>query len=104
MPKSVIITCAPTGDIHTPTMSPHLPITPAEIATASIEAAEAGALIIHLHTHHPETGKQDPRPELFQQFMPVINQSIDAVINVSTGGRLEVSMDDRIRRCERGPW
>ncbi|WP_420583791.1 3-keto-5-aminohexanoate cleavage protein [Ruegeria sp.] len=96
MPKSVIITCAPTGGIHTPTMSPHLPITPAEIATASIEAAEAGASIIHLHARHPETGKPDPRPELFQQFMPVIKQSTDAVINVSTGGGLGMSMDDRM--------
>lgn len=96
MPKSVIITCAPTGGIHTPTMSPHLPITPAEIATASIEAAEAGASIIHLHARHPETGKPDPRPELFQQFMPVIKQSTDAVINVSTGGGLGMSMDERM--------
>ncbi len=96
MPKSVIITCAPTGGIHTPSMSPHLPITPADIATASIEAAEAGASIIHLHARHPETGKPDPRPELFQQFMPVIKQSTDAVINVSTGGGLGMSMDDRM--------
>lgn len=96
MPKSVIITCAPTGGIHTPTMSPHLPITPAEIATASVEAAEAGASIIHLHARHPETGKPDPRPELFQQFMPVIKQSTDAVINVSTGGGLGMSMDERM--------
>ena len=65
MPKSVIITCAPTGGIHTPTISPYLPITPAEIATASIEAAEAGASIIHLHARDPETGKPDPRTETF---------------------------------------
>lgn len=97
MPRSVIITCAPTGGIHTPTMSPHLPITPAEIATASIEAAEAGAAIIHLHARDPETGKPDPRPEVFNQFLPVIKQSTDAVINVSTGGGLGMSMDDRLR-------
>ncbi len=97
MPKSVIITCAPTGGIHTPTMSPHLPITPAEIATASIEAAEAGASIIHLHARHPETGKPDPRPELFQQFLPVIKQATGAVVNVSTGGGLGMSIDDRLR-------
>lgn len=96
MAKSVIITCAPTGGIHTPTMSPHLPITPAEIATASIEAAEAGAAIIHLHARDPETGKPDPRPETFQQFLPVIKQSCDAVINVSTGGGLGMSMDERL--------
>ncbi|WP_171210038.1 MULTISPECIES: 3-keto-5-aminohexanoate cleavage protein [unclassified Ruegeria] len=96
MPKPVIITCAPTGGIHTPSMSPHLPITPAEIATASIEAAAAGASIIHLHARHPETGKPDPRPELFGQFLPVIKQSTDAVINVSTGGGLGMSMDERL--------
>lgn len=96
MPKSVIITCAPTGGIHTPTMSPHLPITPAEIATASIEAAEAGASIIHLHARDPETGKPDPRPEIFQQFLPVIKQATDAVINVSTGAGLGMSMDQRL--------
>jgi len=96
MAKPVIITCAPTGGIHTPSMSPYLPKTPAEIATASIEAAEAGASIIHLHARHPETGKPDPRPELFQQFMPVIKQSTDAVMNVSTGGGLGMSMDERL--------
>ena len=96
MPRSVIITCAPTGGIHTPSMSPHLPITPSEIATASIEAAEAGASIIHMHARHPETGKPDPRPELFGQFLPVIKQSTDAVINVSTGGGLGMSMDERL--------
>lgn len=96
MARSVIITCAPTGGIHTPTMSPHLPITPAEIARASIEAAEAGASIIHLHARDPETGKPDPRPEIFQQFLPVIKQSTDAVINVSTGGGLGMSMDERL--------
>lgn len=97
MAKSVIITCAPTGGIHTPTMSPYLPITPAEIATASIEAAEAGASIIHLHARDPETGKPDPRPEIFEQFLPIIKQSTDAVINISTGGGLGMSMDDRLR-------
>ena len=96
MPKSVIITCAPTGGIHTPTMSEHLPITPAEIARASIDAAEAGASIIHLHARDPETGKPDPRPETFQKFLPVIKQSTDAVINVSTGAGLGMSMDERL--------
>ena len=96
MPKSVIITCAPTGGIHTPSMSPHLPITPAEIATASIEAAEAGASIIHLHARHPETGTPAPRPELFAQFLPVIKHAADAVFNVSTGGGLGMSMDERL--------
>ena len=97
MNKPVIITCAPTGGIHTPTMSPHLPITPAEIATASIEAAEAGASIIHLHARDPETGKPDPSYETFSQFLPVIKQATDAVINVSTGAGLGMTMDERLR-------
>ena len=96
MPKSVIITCAPTGGIHTPTMSPHLPITPDEIATASIEAAEAGASIIHLHARDPQTGKPDPSPETFMQFLPRIKQSVDAVVNVSTGAGLGMTMDERL--------
>lgn len=70
--KSVIITCAPTGGLHTPTMSPHLPITPDQIAASAIEAVEAGASIIHLHARDPETGEPDPRPELFLEFCPRI--------------------------------
>ncbi|MGI9515342.1 MAG: 3-keto-5-aminohexanoate cleavage protein [Anderseniella sp.] len=96
MPKPVIITCAPTGGIHTPTMSPHLPVTPADIATASIEAAEAGASIIHLHARDPKTGKPDPRPETFMQFLPVIKQATDAVVNISTGGGLGMTIDERL--------
>lgn len=96
MPKPVIITCAVTGGIHTPTMSPHLPVTPDQIATASIEAAEAGASIIHLHARDPETGKPDPRPETFNQFLPRIKQSTDAVVNVSTGAGLGMTMDERL--------
>lgn len=96
MSKPVIITCAPTGGIHTPTMSPHLPVTPSEIATASIEAAEAGASIIHLHARDPETGKPDPRPETFKQFLQIIKQSSDAVVNISTGGGLGMTTDERL--------
>ncbi len=96
MPESVIITCAPTGGIHTPTMSPHLPVTPDEIATASIEAAEAGASIIHLHARDPQTGKPDPRPGTFRQFLPRIKQATDAVVNVSTGAGLGMTMDERL--------
>ena len=97
MSRPVIITCAPTGGIHTPTMSPHLPITPDDIAQASIEAAEAGAAIIHLHARNPETGQPDPRPELFQAFMPQIANACDAVINVSTGGGLGMTREQRLR-------
>ncbi|MDX1424108.1 MAG: 3-keto-5-aminohexanoate cleavage protein [Kiloniellales bacterium] len=101
MAKSVIITCAVTGGIHTPSMSPHLPITPQEIARESIAAAEAGASIIHLHARDPETGKPDPRPETFMRFLPVIKQSSDAVINVSTGGGLGMTIDERLAAAMR---
>ena len=101
MAKPVIITCAPTGGIHTPTMSEHLPITPDEIATASIEAAEAGASIIHLHARDPETGKPDPDPDLFMRFLPRIKQSTDAVVNVSTGGGLGMTREERLRAATR---
>ncbi len=96
MSKSVIITCAVTGGIHTPTMSPHLPITPAQIADAALGAAEAGASIIHLHARDPETGRPDYRPETFMQFLPVIKDGCDAVVNVSTGGGLGMSIEERL--------
>jgi uncharacterized protein (DUF849 family) len=96
MSKPVIVTCAVTGGIHTPTMSPHLPITPTEIARASIDAAEAGASIIHLHARDPETGKPDPRPETFKQFLQIIKQSSDAVVNISTGGGLGMTTEERL--------
>ncbi|NUR07469.1 MAG: 3-keto-5-aminohexanoate cleavage protein [Nocardioidaceae bacterium] len=97
MPKPVIITCAPTGGIHTPTMSPHLPVTPDEIAAASVEAVEAGAAIVHLHARDPETGRPDPSPELFLDFMPTIKGACDAVLNVSTGGGLGMTREERLR-------
>ncbi|MDC0115956.1 3-keto-5-aminohexanoate cleavage protein [Octadecabacter sp.] len=97
MSKSVIITCAPTGGIHTPTMSDHLPITPNEIAQASIDAAEAGASVIHLHARNPEDGRPDPDPDLFMQFLPRIKQASDAVMNISTGGGLGMTREERLR-------
>ncbi|NKB76835.1 MAG: hypothetical protein GKR96_07230 [Gammaproteobacteria bacterium] len=96
MQKSVIITCAATGGIHTPTMSPYLPITPKEIANAALGAAEAGAAIIHLHARDPETGRPDYRTETFMEFLPVIKEGCDAVINVSTGDGLGMSIDERL--------
>lgn len=95
--KPVIITCAPTGGIHTPTMSPHLPITPEQIASAAIEAVAAGASIIHLHARNPRTGQPDPNPELFVDFMKRIAHETDAVLNVSTGGGLGMSREERLR-------
>jgi uncharacterized protein (DUF849 family) len=92
----VIITCAVTGSIHTPTMTPHLPITPDEIAEAAIGAAEAGASIIHLHARDPRDGRPTPDPDVFMQFLPRIKQSTDAVINITTGGGHGMSIDDRL--------
>ncbi|MDE0418660.1 MAG: 3-keto-5-aminohexanoate cleavage protein [bacterium] len=91
----VIITCAVTGSIHTPTMSPWLPITPQEIADASIGAWEAGASIIHLHARNPD-GSPTPDPDVFMEFLPRIKQSTDAVVNISTGGGHGMSLDERL--------
>ncbi len=74
--RKVIITCAVTGSIHTPTMTPYLPITPSEIAEGAIGAAEAGAAIIHLHARDPETGRPTPDPSVFMQFLPRIKQVV----------------------------
>ncbi len=101
MTGKVIITCAITGGIHTPTMSPHLPITPQEIAASAIEAAEAGAAIIHLHARDPETGRPTQNPELFMQFLPRIKQSTDAVLNLTTGGGLGMTLDERLAPAHR---
>ena len=94
--RKVIITCAPTGSIHTPSMSPHLPVTPDEIATAAIEAAEAGAAILHLHARDPRDGSPSPSAEHFMAFLPRIKQSCDAVINISTGGSATMSLNARL--------
>jgi len=92
----VIITCAVTGSIHTPTMSPYLPITPDQIAADAIAAAEAGAAMLHLHARNPQTGQPSQDPELFRQFLPRIKQSTDAIVNITTGGGLGMSLDDRL--------
>ncbi len=92
----VIITCAVTGSIHTPTMSPHLPITPDEIAEAAIAAAEAGASVLHLHARNPETGQPTPDPDVFMEFLPRIKQSCDGVINITTGGGAGMTVEERL--------
>ena len=94
--SKVIITCAVTGSIHTPTMSPHLPLTPDEIAADSVAAAEAGASILHLHARDPRDGRPTPDPEVFMGFLPRIKQQSDAVINITTGGGLGMSLDERL--------
>ena len=96
MSNKVVISCAITGAIHTPSMSDALPITPEQIAQSSIEAAEAGAAIIHLHARNPETGEPSPDPALFMRFLPVIKQSTDAVLNITTGGGLNMTLADRL--------
>jgi len=96
MPRKIIITCAVTGSIHTPTMSPHLPLTPDEIARDSIAAAEAGAAIIHLHARHPEDGRPSADPAHFRAFLPVIKANCDAVLNISTGGSSLMTLDQRL--------
>ena len=92
----VIITCAVTGSIHTPTMSPHLPLTPNEIAEDSIRAYEAGASIIHLHARDPEDGRPTPSADVFMQFLPRIKQSTNAVVNVTTGGGHGMTLAERL--------
>ncbi len=94
--KPVIISCAVTGSIHTPTMSPHLPVTPDEIATQAIDAAEAGAAILHLHARNPENGRPTPDPAVFMEFLPRIRDNTNAVINISTGGGPGMTVDERI--------
>jgi uncharacterized protein (DUF849 family) len=94
--KKVIISCAVTGAIHTPSMSPYLPVTPEEIAEASIAAAEAGAAIIHLHSRDPVTGKPDQRPEAFTPFLNIIKAETDAVVNLTTGGSPYMTVQERM--------
>ncbi len=96
-PRKVIITCAVTGSIHTPSMSPHLPVTPDEIAEAAIGAAEAGASIIHLHARDPSDGRPTQDPGVFLQFLPRIKQATEAVINITTGGGPTMTVDERMR-------
>ncbi|WP_423456508.1 3-keto-5-aminohexanoate cleavage protein [Ottowia sp. VDI28] len=93
----VIISCAVTGAIHTPSMSPHLPVTPEEIAESSIGAARAGAAIIHLHARDPKTGRPDQRPEAFRPFLEKIRASCDAVVNLTTGGSPYMTVQERIQ-------
>jgi len=101
MTEKVIITCAVTGSIHTPSMSPHLPITPDEIAESAIAAAEAGAAIIHLHARHPETGRPTQDPALFMRFLPRIKQATGAVLNITTGGGMGMTLDERLAPAHR---
>jgi len=94
--RKVIITCAVTGAIHTPTMSPHLPVTPDEITREALAAAEAGASILHLHARNPETGQPDQTPQAFARFLPRIKQGTNAVINITSGGSPYMKVEERV--------
>ena len=97
LPRNVIITCAITGAVHTPSMSPHLPVTPEQIAEAAVGAAEAGAAIVHMHARDPETGRPDQRPEAFARFLPSIKARSNVVINLTSGGSPYMKIEERIR-------
>lgn len=94
--RKVIITCAVTGSIHTPSMSPYLPITPADIAQQAIDAAQAGAAILHLHARDPSDGRPSFEPAVYRQFLPRIHAQTDAVINITTGGSVNMTLDERL--------
>ncbi len=97
MPRPVIITCAVTGSIHTPSMSPHLPVTAEEIAEAAIGAAEAGAAVVHLHARDPRDGRPDQSPDAFEPFLKVIKQRSGCVVNITTGGAATMTIEERVR-------
>ena len=94
--RKVIISCAITGATHVPSMSEYLPLTPDEIAAQAIEAAQAGAAIIHLHARDPSDGRPTPSPDIYRQFVPVIARATDAVINITTGGSTKMTMAERL--------
>src|SRR3954466_16150477 len=97
--RKVLITCAVTGAIHTPSMSPHLPITADEIAEAAIGAYEAGAAIVHLHARDPKDGRPDQSPAAFEPFLKKIKQSCNVVINITTGGAPTMLVEERLKPC-----
>lgn len=94
--EKVIITCAVTGSVHTPTMSPHLPLTPDQITEQAVDAANAGAAILHLHARNPDDGSPTPDPRVFDQFVPRIKAATDAVVNITTGGSTRMSLEERL--------
>lgn len=94
--SKIIISCAITGSIHTPSMSPHLPVTGAEIARSAIDAAKAGAGILHLHARHPENGRPSADPDHWAGFLPPIIEGTEAVVNMTTGGSAIMTLDQRL--------
>ena len=101
MSRPVIVTCAVTGSIHTPSQSPYLPLTPAQIIEESVAAAQAGAAVLHLHARNPQDGSPTADPEVFMQFLPQIRARCDAIINITTGGGPGMSLEERLAAPER---
>ncbi|MBX5460339.1 MAG: 3-keto-5-aminohexanoate cleavage protein [Steroidobacteraceae bacterium] len=101
MAKSVIVTCAITGSIHTPSQSPHLPLTPRQIIEESVAAAEAGAAILHLHARDPRDGRPTADPDVFMQFLPEIRERTSAIVNITTGGGPGMTLEERLQAPER---
>ncbi|MEZ5998720.1 MAG: 3-keto-5-aminohexanoate cleavage protein [Hyphomonas sp.] len=99
--RKVIISCAVTGSIHTPSMSPYLPVTAEEISASALEAASAGAAIVHLHARNPNDGRPDQSPEAFEPILQRIKQSSDVVVNLTTGGSPYMPVEERVRPAER---
>jgi uncharacterized protein (DUF849 family) len=97
LPRKVILTCAVTGAIHTPTMSPHLPITPEQIADSAIGAANAGAAIVHLHARDPRDGRPTQDPDRFRAFLPRIAAASNVIVNITTGGSQTMTVEDRLQ-------
>ncbi|MGF6722228.1 uncharacterized protein (DUF849 family) [Paraburkholderia sp. GAS41] len=93
--KKAIVTCAVTGSIHTPSMSPYLPISASDIGNAAVDAAQAGASIVHLHARHPHNGQPSQDPKLFMEFLPSIRKRSNVVINLTTGGAPNMPVEER---------
>jgi len=99
--SKIIISCAVTGSAHVPSMSDALPVTPEEIAGQAIAAAEAGAAILHLHARMPEDGRPTGDPDVYGRFLPVIKQATDAVVNITTGGSITMTVEERLAAAVR---
>jgi uncharacterized protein (DUF849 family) len=95
--RKVIITCAVTGAIHTPTMSPYLPVSAEEIAAGALGAAEAGAAIVHLHARDPKDGRPTQDPKFFKPFLERIKAASNVVVNLTTGGAPTMLVEERLR-------
>jgi len=96
MSEKVIISCAVTGAIHIPSMSPYLPITQGQIAREAIASAEAGASSVHIHARDPETGEPTMDLGLFQEICQEINKKSDVIICITTGGAPTMTPEERM--------